>query len=167
MFLYLFDGVFHAEEPLSVHGLDINYIFFSWYTPPPLEEDLRMAVTMASFWQNFAAHGDPNVHHDLPTHERLPHDRTELPPWPRYEANDGRQSIVIERINQSKAPRYPIVGGDDYSQGQCAFWDAVIPAVAERCHWPYTNGSAVNGPEFTNRSVREAVPLGNTRAGEG
>jgi para-nitrobenzyl esterase len=59
-------GAYHASE--------IRYVFDNIRSPLPA--DRKLADTMSSYWVNFAITGDPN--------------RTGLPAWPPYSADEDR-----------------------------------------------------------------------------
>ena len=91
VFYYYFDQ--HPEHPAgspeadhgAPHGVDTPYVFQTLDRKDPklTPEDLAVSEAMATYWTNFAKHGDPNG--------------PSLPAWPPFTATDRRVMYFHDR----------------------------------------------------------------------
>jgi len=83
------------NQNLTRHVSEIPYVFHLEETLPAAEE-LQMADIMASYWGNFIANGDPNIH----AMGVLP-----LPPWDAYtlQADNSITLIDFDKIYMTNA----------------------------------------------------------------
>ncbi len=94
VYLYLFNRV--PEDPRaarlgSFHGLEIIYVFDNLHLSRELssaEADTLLASTMASYWTNFAARGNPNGEG--------------LPQWPTYSPENPHYMKLGEEIGSAE-----------------------------------------------------------------
>lgn len=80
-FLYYFDQ--HPDEPAdtgSPHGMDVAYVFqhLNPSDPRASDSDQEISEAMATYWTNFAKHGDPNGEG--------------VPEWPAFE--EGKPTVM-------------------------------------------------------------------------
>lgn len=99
-----------ADRLGAFHTAEIPYVFQTLHTRnwPWTDADGAMADAMASYWVNFAAHGDPNG--------------AGLPHWPRYEAAVDKVMILGDAPTAGAMP----------DRDRLDFWDRHFEALRAR-----------------------------------
>ena len=98
VYFYFFDQ--HPEYPEdspqfghgSPHGQDIAYVFkhLDPSHPDTTQSDLRLSESMATYWANFARHGDPNG--------------KGVPEWPAFNIESQRVMYLQQQPNAGPVP---------------------------------------------------------------
>eukprot|EP01052_Picozoa_sp_SAG31_P038619 SAG31_NODE_5196_length_2683_cov_2.098297_2_plen_406_part_00 len=122
VYLHLFNAPSSETHPFATHGSDIKYLFLKIAAEQGAAE-VQLACTMAVLWTSFAATGEPSAS-DADEFTL----RDEISVWPPYTLHNP----VYAKLNgfEDDEPILSVEHASGYSQGQCQFWENLVPPTA-------------------------------------